>query len=289
MISESTFRRILLSDRAEHSHGPYSIDDVARLSQLAEPACRALAVFDVIGSLEGNYVYQDIATAKQVARLLQDGVEFRSIVSAGISLGRRGLRMAQTRLVAAPWGEIVQSVGDRIVQLSGQFALFLDEEKVSADQIFAEASENASSGDLEQAVRLYNRAEKLDKHDPVLPFNRGNVLVELARPAEAMIAFRQALDRDPQFAEAAFNLANLFEAERRFEEAERCYRQALAIHPAYAAASYNLARILTYQQLFRDAVPLWEHFLLAAPSDPDTDRARRMLALCRLEAKARLG
>ncbi len=289
LVSEGTFRRALTSTRAEHSLGPYSIDDVARLSQLAEPACLALAVFDVIGSFEGTYTYQDIATAKQVARLLQDGVEFRSIVSAGITLGRRGLRMAQTRLVTTPWGELVQSVGDRIVQLSGQFALVLDQVETSADQSFAEASEQEASGDLDQAVRLYSRAEKLDKHDPAIPFNKGNALVALARPAEAMIAFRQALERDPQFAEAAFNLAHLFEAERRFEEAERCYRQALGIHPGYAAASYNLARILTDQQSFRDAVPLWEGFLLAAPSDPDTDRARKMLALCRMEAKARLG
>ena len=289
LISEGTFRRDLASNRAEHGLGPYSIDDVARLAQMPVPTCLALAVFDVIGSLDGTCTYQDIATAKQVARLLQDGVEFASIVSAGIKLGRRGLRMAQTRLVTTPWGELVQSVGDRIVQLSGQFALVLDQVEASADQIFAEASEQEAAGDLEQAVRLYSRAEKLDKHDPAIPFNRGNALVALQRPAEAMIAFRQALNRDPQCAEAAFNLAHLFEAERRLQEAERCYRQALGIHPGYAAASYNLARILTEQQSFRDAVPLWEGFLLAAPSDPDSDRARKMLALCRMEARARRG
>ena len=144
-------------------------------------------------------------------------------------------------------------------------------------------------GDLDQAVRLYSLAEKLDKLDPAIPFNRGNVLVALARPAEAMIAFRQALDREPQFAEAVFNLAHLFEAESRLDEAEQFYRQAIIIHSGYAAAWYNLARILTDQQLFADAIPLWEGFLRAAPGDPDTDRARKMLALCRMEAKARFG
>ena len=288
LISEDTFRRTLLPSHAEPSLGPYSIDDVARLSQVPESACRVLALFDVIGEPAETYTYQDIATAKQVARLLKDGVDLKAIVSAGIALGRRGLRMAQTRLVTAPWGEIVQSVADRILQLNGQFALFLDEERASADQFFAEASEQEALGEHEQAVRLYDLAERLDKRDPAIPFNRGNVLVALARPAEAMIAFRQALDRDPQFAEAAFNLAHLFEAERRPGEAERFYRQALAVHPGYAAASYNLARILTDQQLFADAIPLWEAFLGAAPSDPDAERARRMLALCRMEVKARL-
>lgn len=289
LISEGTFRRALLPSHAKPGLGPYSIGDVARLSQVPERECRALALFDVIGNPAETYTYQDIATTKQVARLLQDGVDLKAIVSAGIVLGRRGLRIAQMRLITAPWGEIVQSVGDRIVQLNGQSALFLDEEEASADQIFAEASEREALGDLDQAVRLYSLAEKLDKIDPAIPFNRGNALVTLARPADAMIAFRQALDRDPQFAEAAFNLAHLFEAGRRLDEAERCYRQALSIHPGYAAASYNLARILTDQQLFRDAIPLWEGFLLAAPGDPDIDRARKMLALCRMEAIARLG
>ena len=286
LISERAFRRALTPSQAEPSLGPYSIGDVARISQVPEPACRALALFDVIGNFAETYAYQDIATTKQVARLLKDGVDLKAIISAGIALGRRSLRMAQTRLMTAPWGEIVQSVGDRIVQLNGQSALLLDEGIASAGQVFAEASEQEALGHLDQAVRLYSLAEKLDKVDPAIPFNRGNALVTLARAAEAMIAFRQALDRDPQFAEAAFNLAHLFEAERRLDEAERFYRQALSIHPGYAAASYNLARILTDQQLFRDAIPLWEGFLLAAPGDPDTDRARKMLALCRMEAKA---
>ena len=197
--------------------------------------------------------------------------------------------MAQTRLVTAPWGEIVQSEGDRIVQLNGQFALVLDEDGASANQIFADATEQEAFGEREQALRLYGLAERLDRRDPAIPFNRGNVLVALARPAEAMIAFRQALDRDHHFAEAAFNLAHLFEAERRWGEAERFYRQALTIHSGYAAAWYNLARILTDQQLFADAIASWEGFLQAAPSDPDAERARKMLTLCRMEAKARLG
>ena len=289
LISEGAFRRALMSDVAEHGLGPYTLEDVARLSHVAETACRILALFDVIGGGTNTYTYQDIATTKQVGRLLEDGLDLTALVSAGIVLGQRGLRMAQTRLATAPWGEIVQRVGDRIVQLNGQFALVLDEADASADEIFARASEQEASGDLEGAVRLYSLAEKLDKHDPVIPFNRGNALVDLTHSAEAMIAFRQALDRDPHFAEAAFNLAHLFEAERRWDEAAHYYRQALAIHSGYAAASYNLARILTDQQLFRDAIPLWEGFLLAAPGDPDGDSARRLLALCRMEAKARLG
>jgi len=42
--------------------------------------------------------------------------------------------------VAAPWGEIVQSVGERIVQLDGQFLLVLDDEVASVDRLFDEAS-----------------------------------------------------------------------------------------------------------------------------------------------------
>lgn len=284
LMSEGAFVALMEARPGAAISGPYRLDDVARLAHLPEPACRALALFDVIGPSAETFTYRDLATAKQAARLLREGLDLAAIVTAGLVLGRRGLRMAQTRLVAAPWGEIVQSVGERIVQLDGQFLLVLDNEVASADRLFDEASERERQGDFDGAERIYEHAGRLDRTDPVIPFNRGNALVAMARRTEAMIAFRQALDRDPVFAEAAFNLAHLLEEDRRTEEAERFYRQALEIHAGYAAAAYNLARILTDRRAFVEAVPLWDRYLKAAPDDPDSERGRRLMLLCRMEA-----
>ncbi len=288
LLSEEGFCVSLLASPSDTAAGgPYRLEDVAKLSLLPEGTCRALALFDVIGPGPETFAYQDLATAKQAARLLQEGFDLLAIVEASLMLGRRGLRPAQTRLVASSWGEIVQNVGERIVHLSGQFSLVLEDQAASADRLFDEAIEVEAQGDLASAVRLYEQAERLDRRDPVIPFNRGNALVAASRRAEAMIAFRQALRCDPTFAEAAFNLAHLLEEDRRTVEAEALYRQALTIHPRYAAAAYNLARILTDRGEFAEAIPLWERFVAAAPADPDAARARQMMQLCRFEAAKR--
>ncbi len=72
-------------------------------------------------------------------------------------------------------------------------------------------TEYAQEGDLELAERLYDLAARLDRDDPVIPFNLGNVLDELGRERDAEIAYRQALARDRNFPDAWFNLGVLQE------------------------------------------------------------------------------
>ena len=55
--------------------------------------------------------------------------------------------------------------------------------------------------------RWYELAARLDATDPVIPFNLGNVLDELGFTREAEIAYRQAIARSPDMADAWFNLA----------------------------------------------------------------------------------
>ena len=50
--------------------------------------------------------------------------------------------------------------------------------------------------------------------DPLLHFNLGVLLEDLKREPEAIVAYRDALALDPQFADAHFNLARLYERAR---------------------------------------------------------------------------
>jgi Tfp pilus assembly protein PilF len=286
LLSEAGFRqRLGAGPTAAPAAGPYTADEVARLSGLSPEACRTLGLFDVLAPAAGMHGYADVATARQVARLLGEGVPFGAILKAGIELGRRGVRVSQVRLAAAPWGEVVQRMGETLAQFDGQFALVLDEEAQNAEASFAEAQASEASGDLAEAERWYRRADRLDKADPVIPFNLGNVLAAQSRMAEAEVAFRRALGRDPAFAEAAFNLGRLFETQGRDAEALRVYVETITAHPAYAQALFNAGRLLTKAERFGEALPLWERFLSLAPDDPDAGQARRMALLCRLETR----
>ncbi|MEO7206254.1 MAG: tetratricopeptide repeat protein [Steroidobacteraceae bacterium] len=67
------------------------------------------------------------------------------------------------------------------------------------------------AGSLSEAERVYRVGAKAD---PFIAFNLAVVLEDLEREPEAIIAYREALALDPQFADAHFNLARLYERAR---------------------------------------------------------------------------
>jgi tetratricopeptide (TPR) repeat protein len=64
------------------------------------------------------------------------------------------------------------------------------------------------AGRLAEAERVYRVGAK---SDPFIAFNLAVVLEDLKREPDAIIAYREALALDPQFADAHFNLARLYE------------------------------------------------------------------------------
>jgi tetratricopeptide (TPR) repeat protein len=64
------------------------------------------------------------------------------------------------------------------------------------------------AGRLKEAERVYRVGAKAD---PFIAFNLAVVLEDLEREPDAIIAYREALALDPQFADAHFNLARLYE------------------------------------------------------------------------------
>lgn len=286
LLSEAAFARRLAGEPAHEAGSPYAMEDVGRLAALPADTCTALTLFDVLGEGQRRFGYRDLGAARQVAALMAAGVALPAIVRAVWALERRGSRLAQVRLAAAPWGEVVESVAGRMVRLDGQYALVLDESLRDAAACFATAAASEREGDATAAELWYRRAMAADPDDALSCFNLGNVLTSAGRPAEAAIAFQQALARDPVFAEAAFNIASLAEQSDRPARAIPLYRQVIAAHPGYPQPLYNLARLLTVQEAYGEALPLWERFIALAPDDADAGHARRAALLCRLSGRA---
>ena len=84
---------------------------------------------------------------------------------------------------------------------------------LKADPDYLEARINLGrllhmAGRLAEAERVYRIGAKTD---PFIAFNLAVVLEDLKREPDAIIAYREALALDPQFADAHFNLARLYE------------------------------------------------------------------------------
>lgn len=284
LLSERSFRsRIGNLQPKTPADGAHSEDQVAKLAGLGVEQLRTLALYDVLSPTESGLSYTDLIVARAVGRLSGEGAAFPRIIAAALALEERGMSLSGVRLAKAPWGELVQVLDGGVAQVDGQLVLSLQGSDVNSDEAFAAAEAYEQAGDLEQAERFYDLASRLDRADPVIPFNLGNVLDELGREREAEFAYRQAIARDPSFPDAWFNLGVLQEKIGRKDEALASYERAFAAEPSYADALHNAALLFMRKRQFSAAVKLLDQ--LAASSQSSSDEARRLAHLCRLELK----
>lgn len=82
----------------------------------------------------------------------------------------------------------------------------------------------------EEALNVFDEAMTRFPDDPLVHFNRGVVLEELARDDEAMLAYAACIAHDARYADAHFNLARMHEHRGEKQAALRhfsAYRRAL--------------------------------------------------------------
>jgi tetratricopeptide (TPR) repeat protein len=284
VVSERAFRLRLGLLSAAASSGQHSEDQVARRAGLGAAQLRTLTLFDVLAPVDGRYSYADLVAARAAGRLHAAGVTFPKIIAAAIALERRGESLSSVRLAEAPWGEVLRILEGTLMKIDGQLLLPLEGSDLDADGAFALAEEREREGDLVAAKRWYELAARLDSADPVIPFNLGNVLDELGLAREAEIAYRQAIGRGPDMADAWFNLGVLQEKTGRETQALAAYERAFAIDPAYADALHNAALLLIRDCRFAAAADLLERILSTSPAR--AAEIRRLVRLCRLEARS---
>jgi tetratricopeptide (TPR) repeat protein len=281
-VSERNFKaRVGIGTLAREIERPYSGEQLQRLAGLGTPQLRGLALYDVLDPVDDRFPYADLVVARAIKRLLSGGAGLGKIAAAALALEQRGMSLSHVRLSEAPWGEILQEVDGGLARLDGQLFLPIESEDISADDAFATAEASEAERDWAAAERWYDLAARLDRGDPVIPFNLGNVLDARGRPLEAEIAYRRAIGRAPDFADAWFNLGVLQERIGRQAEALASYEQAYLVEPAYADALHNAAVLLMRLRRFGKALALWDAILALSP--PNAAEVKRLAHLCRLE------
>ena len=199
----------------------YSADQLAALSKMSMAMIYELARLSLLDERDGRFGFRDLASARQIAKLLNDGVRLSEIIRA-VSEIRKWLPdvgLFNVRLHASALSDVeVEQRGGRTDKY-GQFVLAVDEARADPDELFERAQSAEQIGDIAEGERLYRLLMKSDPTDASAPFNLGNMLRAAARTVEAEAALRAATRANPAFGEAWYNLADLLDDQGRSEAA----------------------------------------------------------------------
>lgn len=97
--------------------------------------------------------------------------------------------------------------GKQCAGAEAHFRAAIAEHLPGADAYLGLAACQARAGQVDAAATTLQQAEAVEPDNPVVVANRGVLLSDAGRPAEAVPLLKRALTLDPEFHEARFNLA----------------------------------------------------------------------------------
>ncbi len=132
--------------------------------------------------------------------------------------------------------------------------------------------------DPAEAMAAYRKALELDPGLAAACTNLGNLLYSRGERKSALHYYQQACALDPEQPEAVYNLANVLEEEGDLEMAIAEYRRVLRLKPEFADAHFNLALTLERVGGRVQAMEHWEKFLELAEGTEDAEQEWIQLA-----------
>ncbi|MGI9485280.1 MAG: tetratricopeptide repeat protein [Geminicoccaceae bacterium] len=293
-ISETMLLEALdLLEPGQKAAGVVDLERLPGKTGLDVDTLRLLILFDVIRPNGNQCSFQDLVAAREVTRLLGEGVSLGDVIEGASRIAgncpehsagpfHQDQPLARLRLVSDQYGQIVHQIGSALADLDGQLRLPLpDADNPSIDDLFEAAEEAEWLGELPVATKLYQRCMRLDRKDPIASFNLANVLRESDDIDGAVFHLRIALGLDPHFADAWYNLALIMDGKGEKRAAMEGFERATQADPNYADPIYNLAQLHFDDENFQRAEQLWARYIALDSDSEWSRRARYGIALCR--------
>ncbi len=170
-------------------------------------------------------------------------------------VGRPGHRMA---------GPVVRWGWCLLLSLSVMFNL-LATVGPSAEWHYDMGAMLVRQGKVQEAIRHWEQASRLNPDSPVMHNNLGAALLGQGRLREAISHFEQALRIKPDYAEAHYNLGLALAQLGQMQQALEQYEQALHLQPDYAEAHNSIGLLLVRQGRLPEAIRHWEQALRVNP------------------------
>jgi tetratricopeptide (TPR) repeat protein len=211
------------------------------------------------------------AMQKQVA-----GMENPLLEASAFSTGHRIAFRHKGKVVEPIAGQFMFdfSLGQRVVTST---PISSSAEPVRADvaELFARGialEEDASH--QEQAIEAYQQVLELDPDHAAAHINLGTLHYNRQEYGLAEKHYRRAIEVDARYALAYFDLGNVLDETGRVAEAIQTYSTALQLAPTYADAHYNLA--LAYEKIKqpRKALKHWRAYAKLDTTGPWAMHAR---------------
>jgi tetratricopeptide (TPR) repeat protein len=260
-------------------------DVLARYRALREDHLRYLVKCGVLRPVlrtnaDTFFAFPDLATIKQANDGLSEGLNFRSIVRTLIA-ARQGQLEFDFRLEAAPAKIITlrrpQAPRDGAAKKTPKEIQGAMRDTAVAEEYFRAGSaldEAEDEATQEEAAVAYRKALELDPELVAALINLANIHYGRDEIAEAQALYVRAIALESDFFEAHFNLGNIYHDQGRFPEAQGCYREALRLNPFYADAHFYLAVTFEKMGFSQDARPHWRSYQQLAPQGEWVELAR---------------
>ncbi len=251
-----------------------------------------------------TYSFRDLIALRAIAELRARRIPLRKIGRALESLKQRLSEvrdpLAELKIFSDGRKIAVRVAGQKMEALTGQTVFDFDASELAQVQALPPQppppprerdSEvwfqkglmlEETGAPVEDAVEAYLQAVEFNPQAAGALVNLGTIRYRLRQFREAEDYYTRALEADPHYALAHFNLGNLHDERGNLGEAQNCYEAALRINPRYGDAHFNLALLCERRGDALRAVHHWKAYLRIDNSSSWADIARRQLEKLRV-------
>jgi tetratricopeptide (TPR) repeat protein len=252
----------------------------------------------------GEYSFRDLIALRTIGELRARRIPLRKIGSALDSLKQKLSEvrdpLAELKIFSDGRNIAVRVAGQNMEALTGQILFDFDTSELASVQSLPPQPPPAprehdseawfqkglfleeTGAPVEEAVEAYLQAVEFNPQAAGALVNLGTIRYRLRQFKEAEDYYTRALQADPHYPLAHFNLGNLYDERGDLSRAHHCYEAALRINPRYGDAHFNLALLCERRGDVLRAVHHWKAYLKIDSSGNWADIARRQLEKLRV-------
>jgi len=283
--------------------GAYRREDVRRIADVTERQLRSWEKQGLLKPQE-TFGFSDLLALKTLKKLRELRITPKQIQRAITSLKSRlediDHPLAQLRITAEGRKITVHVAGNMMEPVSGQLLLDFDSKEIEKLRSFPLKSEsNAPSSEekervaeywfqrglgleetgapVEEAIAAYRQAIEANPNASGALVNLGTISFRMRKMKDAADYYARAMEADPQYPLAHFNLGNLYDELGHFEAARKHYLEAIRLSPRYADAFFNLALLCERNNEVLQAIGYWQTYLKLDSTSSWASAARKQL------------